>query len=282
MLATMLPSSRPWKEPTEPKRRLSASRSLGDEVEALRPAVARDPDRVAGREVEGHLGFVGLAAGDQAAGGVARGEPAPAVDRVGASEREPLLSGDGVHRIAVEIPAQVVEAAHEQARAVRQRHAVEGAAPGRGLPPPFAQRIHREHVQHAVAVRGEVDPAVLRPVGRLVLPRPRGERGDAYAVQAQQEQVGGPLEPVGGPVGGEDDALSVGARCGIEVLVAIRRERLQRSLGQVHAVDVGDAALREAADHDAATVGHPVGREQRHQLGELVAPPYLAVARGPR
>ena len=57
----------------EPKSRLSA-RVTRDEVEALRPAVAGDPDRVSGGEIEGHLGLVRLAAGDQAAGGVALGD----------------------------------------------------------------------------------------------------------------------------------------------------------------------------------------------------------------
>ena len=69
-----------------------------------------------------------------------------------------------------------------------------------------------------------------------------------------------------------------GLGAGIEVLVAIVGERLELAAGQVDPVEVGDAALREAAHHDALAVGHPVGREQRDQLGELVPARDLAVA----
>ena len=198
MLATMLPSSRPWKEPIEPKSRLSPSRSLATKKNALRRRRSPGSQTASPAAKSRVILHFGRARGWRS--GCRRCRPAASqlhcATVSGRASENRSCRADGVHRIAVEVPAQVVEAADEQARAVRQRHAVEGAAPGRGLPPPFAQGIHREHVEHAVAVRGEVDPAVRPPTsGDSSFHVPRGELGDASLSRLSRNRLAAPSSP---------------------------------------------------------------------------------------
>src|SRR3954464_15922988 len=86
--------------------------------------------------------------------------PGPLPSRRARVEAKAVLVGGGVPGISIEIPTQVVKPAHQQSTAIWKGDRIEGSTPGGSFTPSLPHGVHRENIQHAVAVRGEVDPAV--------------------------------------------------------------------------------------------------------------------------
>ena len=80
----------------------------------------------------------------------------------------------------------------------------------------------------------------------------------------------------GGAVGRKHDAAPVGVGSRIQILEPVLRERLELSIRELDAIEIGDTTLGETAEHDALAVGHPHGREYGDQPVELISSRHLA------
>src|SRR3954447_6218886 len=245
-----------------------------DEAKPLRAAVSRNKHGLTRGNVECHAATIWLA-GSLAPGGVLLCGPGPRPCRRTRVEAKAVLVGGGVPGISIEIPTQVVKPAHQQSTAIWKGNRIEGSTPGGSFTPSLPQGVHRENIQHAVAVRGEVDPAVAAPGWALVNPVSHCQLADTPTREIQHEEIHRAVQAPCGPVGGKHDAAAIRAGTGIEVLETIAGQRLERTLGQTDPVEVGNTAFGEPTENNAPAVGHPHRRQNGDQFVELVPPSNL-------
>ena len=252
------------------------------EEEPLRAAVARDHDRAPRREVERQLAPVGLAPGQRGWPAVSPGRHPGPLPRRPRSRRAANRScrAARVHRVCdrgsssgrgIRRPG----GRSRPAAAPRRRRRVQAEVSRR----PFAQRVHREDVEHAVAIGGEIDPAVGAPRRATRPPTsPEVSWRTAEVWRSSRNRLAAPSRP--SAVRSEaktirrPSALGLGSRSWYRSEVSGSSSRRAAGPGR----GPTRRCSRQPAQHDALPVGHPVGREQRDELGELVAAAHLCDA----
>ena len=247
-LEKMLPEPAPLIRRKRAEQHVVAEQVAGDEEDALGAAVARD--RRPRRRPRSRASCGGDTARVPAARLVVDVAPAPPTTTAPPAPRpvEPRTGRRGrrSRREAIEVPAQVVEPAdHEAAVPAAVRHRRRRSR--RRSPGGRCRRVSTEKTLSTPS-RSEVkiDPAVASPDGRLVHPGARGELRDPPCPGRAGRDWPRPAWPLGGPVGGEDEATAVGARARVEILVAVGRERLELAAREPDPVEVGHAALATA------------------------------------
>ena len=182
----------------------------------------------------------------------------------------------------VDVETQVGKAAEHDLVLALHPLRVERPVEGVGLAAPGAGRVHRVELEQSIAVRGEVDQAGRGGPPRLVVvPLAIREIADRARAQVELEQVACALVPERGPVGAEDDGVTVRAERRVDVLVAVRRQALEPAVAQPKTVQVGVPGERQAREDDAPAVRGPRGREDGDELGELVPPHHLVLGEVP-